>query len=119
MSIGSIVTGRKPVIGVAVDTTVKAIVTLLFENRIGAVLVMQGDVILGLVSERDIVAGLHTHGLAIMEASAGDIMSSPVITLAPQASVAEAMGVMTNRRVRHLHLRGRRDQSNPGHGFRA
>ena len=102
MSIGSIISGRKPVIGVAGDSQVRAIVALLHEHRIGAVLVMNGGAILGIVSERDIAAGLHTLGAAILDAAAADIMTSPVLTLPPQATVAEAMAVMTNRRIRHL-----------------
>lgn len=102
MSIGSIITGRKPVIGVSGESQVRAIVALLHEHRIGAVLVMDGDAIRGIVSERDITAGLHTLGAAILDAAAADIMTSPVLTLPPQATVAEAMAVMTNRRIRHL-----------------
>lgn len=107
MSIGSILTGKKPIIGVATHTSVRDIVALLYENRIGAVLVMAGDsrkgtAILGIVSERDIAAGLHTHGSAILDTPAADIMTAPVLTVAPEATVAEAMQVMTNRRIRHL-----------------
>ena len=102
MSIGAIVSGRKPVIGIAAAAKVSAIVALLHEHRIGAVLVLDGGSILGIVSERDIAAGLHTLGAAILDAAAADIMTSPVLTLPPQASVVEAMAVMTNRRIRHL-----------------
>jgi CBS domain-containing protein len=107
MSIGSILTGKKPIIGVATHTRVSDIVALLYEHRIGAVLVMAGEsrrgaAILGIVSERDIAAGLHTHGTAILDTPAADIMTAPVVTVAPQATVADAMLVMTNRRIRHL-----------------
>ena len=102
MSVGSIISGRKPVIGVSGESLVRAIVALLHQHRIGAVLVMDGSAIRGIVSERDIAAGLHTHGAAILDTPAADVMTSPVLTLPPQASVAEAMSVMTNRRIRHL-----------------
>ncbi len=102
MSVASIVAGRGPVIRVSADSPVRTIVALLHEHRIGAVLVMDGDVIRGIVSERDIAAGLHTLGAAILDAAAADIMTAPVLTVAPQVSVAEAMSVMTNRRIRHL-----------------
>ncbi|TFU02848.1 CBS domain-containing protein [Polymorphobacter arshaanensis] len=102
MSVGSIISGRKPVIGVSGESQVRAIVALLYEHRIGAVLVMDGGAIRGIVSERDIAAGLHTHGAAILDTPAADVMTSPVLTLPPQASIAEAMSVMTNRRIRHL-----------------
>ena len=102
MSIGAIVSNRKPVISVGTDASVREIVALFYAHRIGAVLVMQERTILGLVSERDIAAGLHTHGSGILDARAGDIMTSPVLTVSPHESVAGAMAVMTNRRIRHL-----------------
>ena len=102
MSVASIVAGRGPVIRVSADSPVRAIVALLHVHRIGAVLVMDGEEIRGIVSERDIAAGLHTLGAAILDTAAVEIMSAPVLTVAPQATVAEAMSVMTNRRIRHL-----------------
>jgi len=100
--IGSILTGKKPLISVTRDTAISAVAALLYDNRIGAVLVVEDGAILGLVSERDICAGLHTHGAAILKASADDIMSAPVITAPPGETVAQAMNTMTDRRFRHL-----------------
>lgn len=104
MSIGSILVGKKPVVSVAATTRIRDIVGLLYQHRIGAVLVVDGDSILGIVSERDIVAGLHLHGPAVLDTAAGIVMSAPVVTAAPAESVAAAMGVMTNRRIRHLPI---------------
>lgn len=100
--IGSILTGKKPLVTVTRDTAISAIAELLYTHRIGAVLVMQGESIVGLVSERDICAGLHTHGAAILQASAAEIMSSPVETANPSMTVTKAMETMTDRRFRHL-----------------
>lgn len=104
MSIGTILSGKKPLISVTTATTIRDIAALLHRHRIGAVLVLDGDAILGIVSERDIVAGLHVHGPAIMDTEAQAVMTSPVVTARPCDSVAEAMGVMTNRRIRHLPI---------------
>lgn len=104
MSIGSILTGKKPVISVTTATTVREIAALLYENRIGAVLVCEGGPILGIVSERDIVAGLHTHGPAVLDTSAGEVMTSPVVVAEPDSTIVAAMGIMTNRRIRHLPI---------------
>lgn len=101
MSIGSILTGKKPLVSVATTTTVREIAQLLYDNRIGAVLVIEDGAILGIVSERDIVAGLHTHE-AVLDCTAGQLMTSPVITAPPEQDIVESMGVMTDRRVRHL-----------------
>jgi CBS domain-containing protein len=100
--IGSILNGKKPLISVTRETPISAIAALLHQNRIGAVLVVEGGAILGLVSERDICAGLHTHGAGILTALAGEIMSAPVITTPPSTTVTEAMAIMTDRRFRHL-----------------
>lgn len=100
--IASILSGKKPLISVTRETPVRRIVALLHEHRIGVVLVLDGDSIAGLVSERDICAGLHTQGAGILAATAADIMTSPVITVRPQETVAHAMATMTDRRFRHL-----------------
>lgn len=102
MSIGSILVGKKPVVSVATTTSIREITALLYQHRIGAVLVVEGESILGIVSERDIVAGLHLHGPAVLDTAAGIVMTAPVVTAAPHETVAAAMGVMTNRRIRHL-----------------
>lgn len=100
--IGSILTGKKPLVSVRRGTTVREVAALLHQHRIGAVLVCEDETIAGLVSERDICAGLHTHGAAILEATAGEIMSSPVITASPDVGIEAALGMMTDRRFRHL-----------------
>ena len=104
MTIGSILTGKKPLISVTTTTNIREIAALLYQHRIGAVLVVEDGVILGIVSERDIVAGLHLHGPAIMETPARTVMTAPVITVPPDDSIVAAMGVMTDRRVRHLPI---------------
>lgn len=102
--IGSILTGKKPVISVQRTMPISEVTALLFKHRIGAVLVVEDGVIVGLVSERDICAGLHTHGAGILAAPAGDIMSTPVITALPSTTLVEAMSTMTDRRFRHLPI---------------
>ncbi len=102
MSIGSILGGRRAVVSVAPATLVSDIVALLEQHRIGAVLVMAGDAIAGIVSERDIVAELHRRGGDVLAASAEQVMTAPVVTVAPESSIPAAMATMTNRRIRHL-----------------
>ncbi len=100
--IGSILSGKKPLISVTRETSISDIAAILHRNRIGAVLVVEAGVIIGLVSERDICAGLHTHRAAILDATADEIMSSPVETVHPDKTVVQAMEIMTDRRFRHL-----------------
>jgi CBS domain-containing protein len=100
--IGSILTGKKPLISVTRRTPISEIAALLHANRIGVVLVVEEGAIHGLVSERDICAGLHTHGAGILTALAEEIMSAPVVTTPPTTTITEAMAIMTDRRFRHL-----------------
>ena len=102
MSIGSILSGKKPLISVITTTSIREIAALLHANRIGAVLVVENDSILGIVSERDIVAALHEQGAAVLDAAAETVMTARVVTATPETSVIAAMGVMTDRRIRHL-----------------
>ncbi len=84
------------------DTTVGEIVADLMTRRIGAVLVMDGDAVVGVVSERDVVRGLAGHQANVLALRASEIMTTPVITIAPEDSVAAALALMTDRRIRHL-----------------
>jgi CBS domain-containing protein len=103
MTIASILKSKGgAVVGVAAHQSVQEVVALLHQHRIGAVLVMEGDRPVGIVSERDVVKCLHERGAAILDATAETIMSSPVVLASPGDSVADAMGIMTDRRIRHL-----------------
>lgn len=84
------------------EATVDHVIDELSARRIGAVLVMQGESILGLVSERDIVRALARHDPDVRQFLARDIMTSPLVTIAPGDSVVKAMGLVTGRRIRHL-----------------
>ena len=91
-----------PVICVEADYTVRQAVFILHEARIGAVLVLEGDRLAGLFSERDLVRLLAQEGESVLEAHVGDVMSTDLITLSPEQSCADAMALMTNQRIRHL-----------------
>jgi CBS domain-containing protein len=76
---------------------------MLVERRIGALLVVddQGRAV-GILSERDIVAGLAAEGGNLSGATVGSLMTKDIIRCAPNDSVVQLMGKMTERRVRHL-----------------
>lgn len=81
---------------------IREVVSELVVRRIGALLVVDGIEIVGLVSERDVVRALAGNGDAALDRPARDVMTSPVITISPHDSVNAAMGLMTDRRIRHL-----------------
>ncbi len=88
---------------VAPTATVADVVKELAARRIGAVLVMDNaDQLLGIVSERDIVASLDANGATTLEMTAGQLMTRAVTTASPHISVSEAMTMMTAGRFRHL-----------------
>ena len=87
---------------VSPDATVYDAVDLMAQKGCGALLVMSGDHLLGIVSERDyarkvILKKKSSRGTAVKE-----IMSSPVICVAPETTVEKTMDLMTKKRVRHL-----------------
>ncbi len=84
------------------DLSIHDVVSLLHEHRIGALIVVESDRIAGVVSERDVVKCLHEKGAAIFDAKARDIMTSRVLTTSLTDSVGSALGMMTERRIRHL-----------------
>ena len=72
------------------------------EHGIGALLVMEGNKPIGLFSERDYARKLALRGLRSRETAVKTIMSSPVLTISPDASVQEALSMMTEKYIRHL-----------------
>lgn len=90
------------IVSVPPDLAVHRVVARLHEHRIGAVLVVDGDRPVGIVSERDIVKCLHEKGVTVLDATAEAIMTSPVVVASPGDSIADAMATMTERRIRHL-----------------
>ncbi len=87
---------------VSPDSTVADMIEQLTIRRIGALLVMEAETVVGVVSERDVVRGLVGHKGDVLILTAREIMTAPVITISPDDSVAEAMELMTDRRIRHL-----------------
>ena len=90
------------VITVTPDTTVRQLVAVLAEHRIGAVVVSHdGIAVDGIVSERDVVQALAQRGAAVMSAQVTEIYTAQVHTVTPQSPIEDVMLIMTERRVRH------------------
>ncbi len=72
------------------------------EHNVGALIVMNGQALVGIFSERDYARKVVLMGKASRELKVGDIMSTHVITVTPGHSIEECMQLMTDRRIRHL-----------------
>jgi CBS domain-containing protein len=84
------------------DAKLSAAIRLLGERKIGAVLVMNGGRIEGILSERDIVRVLGERGAAILDEKVEQVMTRRVITCRPSDTVAAIMEAMTDGKFRHL-----------------
>lgn len=87
---------------VAPYTPMLDLLVLLHQRNIGAVVVTEGDNVVGIVSERDVVRALCDRGSALLDLAAGDIMTSSVLFCDPQDTVDSLAETMTERRIRHV-----------------
>ena len=84
------------------DASVYDAVALMADKQIGALPVVYGGRLAGIISERDYARKIILHGRNSRETKVREIMMDPVLFVNPQKSVEECMRLMTDRRVRHL-----------------
>ena len=87
---------------IAPDASIKRAADWLHAKNIGALVVMHGNTILGLVSEREIVHAISRHGETATSMPVSEIMRHGVITIPSTETVSHAMKLMTRHRVRHM-----------------
>lgn len=103
MTVRAIISGRDTdVTSISPDATVTDAVKLLATKRIGAVPVTDGNTIVGIFSERDVIYGLEREGAGVLSKRVGDVMTSPALTVDPDTAIMSALALMTKRRIRHL-----------------
>jgi len=87
---------------VGLDKTVLEALELMAEKEIGALLVMDGDKVKGLFSERDYARKVILKGRASQHTNISEIMTEKVICISPDHSAEQCMALMTEKRVRHI-----------------
>ena len=83
-------------------TTVYDALRVMADKNCGALLVMEGEKVVGIFSERDYARKVILQGRSSKETLVSEIMTSKLHTIHPDQTVEEAMEIMTNKRVRHL-----------------
>ena len=84
------------------SATVFEALRLMADKDVGALLVMEADHLVGMISERDYARKVILQGKASRDTLVGEIMTSKVITIHPDQTVQECMGLMNDHRIRHV-----------------
>ena len=84
------------------DARVFDALKLMADKSVGALIVMEGGRIAGILSERDYARKVILHGKSSHDIQVRDIMTSKIITVHPGQTVEECMALMTEKRIRHL-----------------
>jgi CBS domain-containing protein len=90
------------VFSIAPDATVFKAIEMMAAKNVGALLVLTGEKLVGIISERDYTRKVFVRGKSSKETRVDEIMSSDVMVTHPSESVDECLRVMTDKHVRHL-----------------
>jgi len=102
-SIGAILSQKSgEIFSVSPETTVHDAVAMMDEKNVGALLVMNGERLVGMLSERDYTRKVMLRGKRSADTKVSEIMSTNLTVAHPNEGVEECLRVMTDRRFRHL-----------------
>ncbi len=93
---------HKSVISIAPHRPVYDALVVLAEYKIGALVVLDGDKLAGIFSERDYAREIILKGKSSKTTSISEVMSSNVLTVKPNDTVEQAMNIMSDKHIRHL-----------------
>ncbi len=84
------------------DDTVYTALELLARHEVGALVVMSGGALVGIVSERDYTRKVALQGKSSKDTPVSEIMTAQVVTVTPATGTRECMALMSERKIRHL-----------------
>jgi CBS domain-containing protein len=84
------------------DATVFQALEQMAEKNVGALVVLEGERLIGVLSERDYARKIILEGRTSRQTRVHEIMSGEVVCVDPERTIEECMGLMTHRRIRHL-----------------
>ncbi len=90
------------IFSIAPEASVIDAIRMMAERRVGALLVMEGSHLAGIVSERDYARKVVLQGRSSKDTPVRAIMSEQLVTVSPQDSTEHCMELVTNSRIRHL-----------------
>jgi len=103
MRIADVLRGKGgAVVTISPDATVAELIAGLADHNIGAMVVVGPDGVAGIVSERDVVRQMHTHGASVLSQPVHQIMTTMVSTCSKADTVDSLTLLMTENRVRHV-----------------
>lgn len=82
--------------------TVRDALQIMSDREIGSVLVVQGDALLGIFTERDYARKLVLQGLSSADTLLMNVMTARLYVVSPRQTVQECLGIITKGRMRHL-----------------
>ena len=90
------------IVSITPDTLIYDALVIMAEKHIGALLVLEGDHLAGIFSERDYAREVVLKGRSSRTSHIKEVMTTNVITVSPKHTVEECMSLMTGKRIRHL-----------------
>jgi CBS domain-containing protein len=90
------------VLSITPDATVYEALKIMADKNVGALVVLNGEAVAGLLSERDYARKVILHGKSSKEMQVREIMTAKVYYMRPEQTLQDCMAQMTDKRVRHL-----------------
>jgi CBS domain-containing protein len=90
------------VLSISPEASVLDALKLMSDKEVGALVVLEGERLAGIFSERDYARKVILHGKASKDTPVREIMTQKVVCVRPDQSVEDCMALMTDKRIRHL-----------------